>query len=140
MSAKARQLIYRRGTRHGWSKWILLANNGELYSALEVGLPTMPGCYELAIAEMGEQPHPVYVGRAGEHDRGLRTRVHHHATAVAGDERFCGKVLAVRKRGLQMFVSYRKTSLRAAKPLEDQCLREWWRYHWNTVKMPWGRA
>lgn len=130
----------RRGTRPGWSDWIELSKWGERYCALDVDLPIEYGCYELAIAKGREQPRTVYVGRAGERGKGLRLRVHEHATAVTGDTRFWRKVLKVRKKGYLMFVSYRKTSLRRAKALEDDCLSEWWKYHWNTTKMPWGRA
>jgi hypothetical protein len=109
------------------------------YDALDIGLPKRPGCYELAIATTNEQPRAVYVGRVGEKNRGLRQRVHEHATGVAGDRRFCDKVVAVRRRGFNMFVSYKVTSPDRCESLETSCLKHWRRYHWNTVKMPWGR-
>jgi hypothetical protein len=140
MGGKTRKKADRRGVRPGWTGWIHLASDGEVFDALSADLPSYPGCYELAISTEGGQPRPVYVGRATEREKGIRIRVHHHATAVSGDRRFCDKVTAVGRKRYDMFVSYRVTTRAGAKKLEARCLEKWWRYHWNTIGMPWGRA
>lgn len=140
MSAHGRMPGNRRNVRPGWSAWIRLDTRLQAYDALELKLPREFGCYELAIAKGQEAPWPVYVGRAGEKDRGPRNRINEHARAVTGDCRFYKKVLAVRRKRFNMYVSYRITTRGGAKFLEKQCLEDWWRYHWNTVRTPWGRA